>query len=220
MSEPAATVQVYQLRIVLRGVSPLVWRRLLVRSDTTIAQLHHIIQAVMGWEDEHLHCFRIHGKDYGIARLGGLGFAGDPHAVTLAAFRLRPRERFLYTYDFGDWWQHDIRLEQVLAREPGRTYPICVGGQHAGPPEGSSGPAGYRRRRRDAASLAALDDLALIADFVGRWLEAGSRGTADEREEVEAALDRAQARARFIPGRFSRRAVNRALQQCMAPATT
>jgi hypothetical protein len=190
----------------------MVWRRLLVRSDTTIAQLHHILQTVMGWEDEHLHCFRIHGKDYGIARLGGMWFADDPHAVTLATFRLRPRERFSYVYDCGDWWQHEVRLEQVLPLEPGRAYPVCIGGQHAGPPEDSSDPAGYRRRLREAASLAVLDDLALIAGFVGRWLETDSRGTPDEREAVEAALDRAQARARFIAGPFSRRAINRALQ--------
>jgi len=158
MSEPASAIQAYQLKIVLRGVSPMVWRRVLVRSDTTIAQLHHLIQTVMGWADEHLHCFRLHGKDYGIARLGGMRFADDPQAITLAAFRLRPRERFSYVYDFGDWWQHDVRLEQVLAIEPGRAYPVCIGGQHAGPPEDSGGPAGYRRRLREAASLAALDD--------------------------------------------------------------
>ncbi len=219
MDEPATAVQVYQLKIVLRGVSPMVWRRMLVRSDTTIAQLHHIIQTVMGWEDEHLHAFRIHGKDYGIARFGGMSFSDDPHTVTLATFRLRPRERFLYTYDFGAWWQHDIRLERIVAVEPARTYPVCIGGRHAGPPEDSGGPAGYWRQVREAASLVALDDLALIAGFVGCWLETGSRGTPDEREDVEAALDRAQARARFIPGPFSRRAINRALRQRLAPAT-
>jgi hypothetical protein len=120
MSEPAKPVSVYQLKIVLRAVSPLVWRRVLVRSDTTIAQFHQVIQTVMGREDEHLHSFRIHAKDHGIARLGRMLFAADPHAVTLADFRLRPRERFVYTCDFGDWWQHDVRLEQVLAVEPAR----------------------------------------------------------------------------------------------------
>ena len=49
---------IYQLRAVLRGISPLIWRRLLVRSDTTtIVQLHEILQVAFGWDDMHLHRF-------------------------------------------------------------------------------------------------------------------------------------------------------------------
>jgi hypothetical protein len=54
---------IYQLKIVLTGISPMIWRRLLVRSSTTIAELHYIIQIAMGWEDEHLNRFHIYGKD-------------------------------------------------------------------------------------------------------------------------------------------------------------
>lgn len=61
MSQPS----IYQLRIVLRDVSPLIWRRLLVRSDTTLEHLHTILQIVFAWSDEHLHRFQIHGKAYG-----------------------------------------------------------------------------------------------------------------------------------------------------------
>lgn len=60
------TIRVYQLKVALRDISPLIWRRLLVTSNTTIAQLHDIVQIAMGWEDLHLHQFRIHGKAYGI----------------------------------------------------------------------------------------------------------------------------------------------------------
>ena len=56
---------IYQLRIVLRGISPLIWRRLLVRSDTTLAQLHLMLQLIFDWSNEHLHHFHIFGKDYG-----------------------------------------------------------------------------------------------------------------------------------------------------------
>lgn len=79
---------VYQLRVVLREVSPLIWRRLLIRSDTPIAELHAILQAVMSWSDTHLHRFRIHGKTYGIARLGGISFPDDPFELQLCDFRL------------------------------------------------------------------------------------------------------------------------------------
>src|SRR5437867_7786443 len=95
---------VYQLKVVLRGVSPMIWRRLLVRSDSTIADLHATLQLAMGWSDEHLHRFVIHGKDYGLSRIGGIRFADDPRRIQLIDFGLRVRERFLYEYDFTDGW--------------------------------------------------------------------------------------------------------------------
>ena len=65
MSQDRAHPDIYQLRIVLRGISPLIWRRLLVRSDTTLGQLHTMLQIVFDWSNEYLHHFRIFGKDYG-----------------------------------------------------------------------------------------------------------------------------------------------------------
>jgi hypothetical protein len=128
-TDPAQpTIRVYQLKIVLRDISPLIWRRVLVTSDTTIATLHAIVQTVMGWEDAHLPQFRIHGKAYGVYRGGGCTFADNPQQVRLSNFRLRRGERFLYEYDFGDFWQHDIRLEHVLPLDAHRHYPVCIGG--------------------------------------------------------------------------------------------
>jgi len=63
---------IYQLRVVLLGISPIIWRRLLVRGDSTIADLHDILQITFGWSDDHLHRFLIHGKQYGVAYLGGM----------------------------------------------------------------------------------------------------------------------------------------------------
>ena len=129
MSESATSI--YQLRLVLHHVTPLVWRRALVRSDTSIAQLHRVIQVTMGWDDIHLHRFRSHGKHYG-SDSSGSTCATDLHAVTWASLRVRPLERFAYLYEFGAWWQHDIRLEPVRAPEARRTYTVCIGGRHAG----------------------------------------------------------------------------------------
>ena len=75
MSEtPPSGPFVYQLRVVLRGISPLIWRRILVRSDSTIADLHATLQLVFGWSDEHLHRFVVHGRQYSISYAGGLRF--------------------------------------------------------------------------------------------------------------------------------------------------
>ena len=116
---------VYQLRVVLHGISPLIWRRILVRSDSAVAELHATLQLVFGWSDEHLHRFVVHGRQYGISYAGGLSFRDDPHEVLLADLGLRAGERFVYEYDFTDGWRHDVRVEAILPVEPARRYPAA-----------------------------------------------------------------------------------------------
>ena len=86
---------IYKLHIWIRQISPMIWRRILVRSESSIAQLHDIIQIVFGWSDTHLHRFRIHGRDYGISWAGGPWFFRDADQVRLADFQFRCNERFL-----------------------------------------------------------------------------------------------------------------------------
>jgi hypothetical protein len=139
---------VYPLRVVLSGISPLIWRRLLVCSDSTIADLHATFQLALGWSDEHLNRFVIHGREYGLWHDGGIGFRDDPRHVRLADLRLRVGERFLYEYDFTDGWQHDVRVEQILPLDPRQHYPVCVGGQRAIPPEDCGGPWAFLELRQ------------------------------------------------------------------------
>lgn len=87
---------IYQLRVVLPGISPIIWRRLLVRGDSTIADLHDILQISFGWSDDHLHRFLIHGKQYGVAYLDGITFRDDPRRIKLSDLGLRIKEKFLY----------------------------------------------------------------------------------------------------------------------------
>jgi Plasmid pRiA4b ORF-3-like protein len=126
MSTVTPPPDVYQLHVWLREISPMIWRRLLVRSDSSIADLHYTLQIAMGWEGYHLHQFVIRGKRYGVPQPGGVWFADDPTEVRLADLRLRLRERFLYEYDFGDLWQHEIRVEKKLPLQPERRYPTCI----------------------------------------------------------------------------------------------
>ena len=119
MPEPSvSSIAIYQLRVVLCGVSPLVWRRLLVVSTTSIAELHEILQNAFGWSGERLHRFLIHGAAYGIPCLGGIVFREDARRVPLSRFRLRCGERFRYGYDFMADWKLEIRLEQTLPFDP------------------------------------------------------------------------------------------------------
>ena len=139
-TEPHAPVEVYQFRVYLREISPMIWRRLLVRSDSTIADLHYTLQIAISWEDIHLNRFVIHGKEFGVAKIGGAWFRDDPRQVTLSDLHLRPKERFLYEYDFGEGWQHEIRLEKKLPLDLKKTYPCCIGGARKTPPEDCGGP--------------------------------------------------------------------------------
>jgi Plasmid pRiA4b ORF-3-like protein len=76
------TDSIVSLKVTLRDVRPPIWRRLLVPAGMTLGDLHHVIQAAMGWEDAHLHVFDIAGRQY-----------GDPHEVDDAADEARPTRR-------------------------------------------------------------------------------------------------------------------------------
>jgi hypothetical protein len=209
-----ATVKVYQLKVSLRDISPLIWRRLLVSSDTTIAQLHSILQTAMGWEDLHLHRFRLHGKEYGISRDGGLLFDDDPYQVRLSDFRLRASERFVYEYDMGDFWRHDIRLERILPLDPRKTYPVCTAGAADCPPSDCGGPWGYTTLMEEQllSLLQAREDVLLVAQRLLECSNGGPRPTSDDAEFL-AALERMRDRLEHAPITFDRRAVNTALRK-------
>ncbi len=104
-----------RLKLLLRDVHPAVWRRVTLADSLSIADLHRIVQLLMGWDDDHLHRFRIYGRDYGIAYVGGPSFDEDAAAVPLSQFRFRPTERFLYEYDFTAGWRVEKIIEEALA---------------------------------------------------------------------------------------------------------
>ena len=89
-----------------------------MRSDGTVAQLHEVLQIAFGWNDEHLNRFEILGREYAVYR-DGRGMIGiDATDVRLCDLKLRRLERFVYEYDFGDSWIHDLRLETTLPVNP------------------------------------------------------------------------------------------------------
>jgi hypothetical protein len=182
-----STPDVYQFHVWLRGLSPMIWRRLLLRSDQTLADLHYSLQISFGWSDFHLHRFRIHGKDFGLYRRGGSSFYQAANQVRLADFQFRLGERFLYEYDFGDQWEHQIRLERILPPPPQQIYPVCIGGKRSGPPEDCGGVVAFQQQRDEAPwrgqelldqiaecvrarDLTALQDLAEEIPAVQTWL--------------------------------------------------
>ena len=138
-----------EVHVVLENITPLIWRRLVVPLDTTLAQLHHILQAAMGWTDSHLHEFDIGGLRYGdIDLLNEDRFADDAQAFDAAEVRLRdfsrmPGTAFTYVYDFGDNWRHTITLEKLIAVTPAPKSATCIDGARCCPPEDVGGSTGY-----------------------------------------------------------------------------
>ena len=162
--DAAAVVDAYLVYIWIRDIHPLLWRRVLVRADSTLADLHWVFQIAFGWTDFHLHRFRIRKTDYAIPR-HGLMEGRNVRRVRLADLALRVNECFLYEYDFGDLWQLDVRIERHVPIEPRRTYPACIGGRWGGPPEDCRGPAAFLEQRA-AAPWRIQELLDAVADAV------------------------------------------------------
>jgi len=105
------------------------------------------LQLAMGWDDSHLHEFRIGSKRFGKSdpndRQMGLDPIGNERTTHLYMVLGKVGAKALYTYDFGDSWEHAMVVEKVLPPEPGGGYPICMAGKLQGPPEDSGGVAGY-----------------------------------------------------------------------------
>jgi Plasmid pRiA4b ORF-3-like protein len=137
-SGPAAPI--YQVKVGLRGAKPPIWRRLEVPADTSLADLHNIIQVAFGWENSHLHVFETAYGTFGVADRE-LGHRAEA-PVTLEQVAPGTGDRLQYTYDFGDDWTHEIVVEKVLDRQP-VAYPRCIGGRRAAPPEDCGGIWGY-----------------------------------------------------------------------------
>ncbi len=139
-NEISNNIEIYQIRVYIKKISPIIWRRILVRSDSTIVDLHYILQIAFSWNNSYLHQFVIRGKCYGISWDGGICFSDNPHKVKLKDFHFRTKERFIYEYNFFSDWQFEIRIEKTLPLNPKKTYPVCIGGARTAPPEYCSGP--------------------------------------------------------------------------------
>ncbi|MDC9623300.1 plasmid pRiA4b ORF-3 family protein [Xenorhabdus sp. XENO-7] len=120
-------MKIYVVKIALRGISPMVWRRFRLSGETSLAAFHYIIQIAQGWQDDHLHQFRIYGKNYGISYSGGMAFSDNPYKIALADFEFDAGDRFTYEYNFFEQGLHDIRIETVLENANLKS-PFCLAG--------------------------------------------------------------------------------------------
>ncbi|MEY2604851.1 MAG: hypothetical protein QOH31_2651 [Verrucomicrobiota bacterium] len=194
------------IRVVLLKVSPLVARLISVPDDLSLEELHDVLQLVLGWSGQAFYNFRIHGQEIGRRR--------HLRARLLREFQLRRREKFLYTYDFLDLWEWEIR---VLDIEPGSAEawrPRCLAGRAATPPEECGGPRGYMRILDQRKYYPPMAEQELVEKALQRI--AGvlpDRGHRDLLKELldqglEKAVQRLKEYAQFQPDRFSLQEVN------------
>ena len=205
MTPSVTPPNIYQLRVVLRGISPLIWRRVLVRSEMPLAYLHAILQVLFAWSDAHLHSFHIHGQEY--------GSSGAPTCqVRLCGLGLHRGERFRYVYDFGAYWECDSRLEAIRSPAPRRVYPVCIGGKHAAPPEDCWGAWGALERLDQHRLSPPLEAMQVVAEAIHTLLEAGPHMSVREGlgdlDDLREAVDCLKAYEAFQPDYFDRGAIN------------
>jgi hypothetical protein len=93
------------------------------------------------------------------------GISGAPtHEVRLHDLGLYRGERFRYVYDFGAYWECDLRLEALLPLVPRRVYPVCTGGKRAAPPEDCQGAWGYLERLDQHRLYPPLATMGVVAE--------------------------------------------------------
>jgi len=146
--EPNPTETVYQLKITLLGAKPPIWRRIQIK-DCTLDKLHEHIQTAMGWTNSHLHHFKIGEQLYGDPELMQENFEEMEYldSTTTKISDILPkngkRVSFIYEYDFGDSWEHEVLIEGVVPSDSKAKYPLCLEGARACPPDDCGGVWGY-----------------------------------------------------------------------------
>jgi hypothetical protein len=132
----------FQFKIRLLEITPPIWRRVQV-PDCTLAVLHEVIQAAMGWTNSHLHQFIIDDVSYGVPE-PDLKLKNEDKVMLSQIISKRGKEFcFKYEYDFGDGWMHDIAFQGYSPNDLGQDFPVCLDGSRACPPEDVGGPYDY-----------------------------------------------------------------------------
>jgi hypothetical protein len=137
---------IYGIKVTLLGTKPPIWRRLLVPASMTLAKLHDVLQTAIGWHDCHMHEFRAGERHFGRPDPEDISMGmqvENERNIRLSSVLRRPGAKLIYTYDFGDNWEHAIVLEKLLPLLPDMTTPICIDGSLACPPDDCGGIPGF-----------------------------------------------------------------------------
>ncbi|ANT65095.1 UPF0149 family protein [Prosthecochloris sp. CIB 2401] len=189
---------VYEVRVTLLGVELPVWRRLRVPGGYRLDMLHGVLQLVMGWQNSHLHEFVVEDgggdrKFFGIPEYDDTdrGLL-DEQEYSLGDLVREPGERFLYIYDFGDDWVHEVVLESVLDSEGEERFLWCMDGEGACPPEDCGGVPGYTWLLACLGDAGDPEERAVALEIVGEGFDPLEFDCSVFNERVEAGLRHVQ----------------------------
>jgi hypothetical protein len=178
---------IHTLKVTLRGVKPPVWRRIVVDSQIRVSALADVLEAAMGWVGGHLHLFDVDGVTYGEPDPEWDDDVIDERKARLADVLPKVTSRMRWDYDFGDGWEHDVVVEEIGPVQASETYPLCVTGRRACPPEDCGGPWGYRDLLEALADPSHEDH-----DHLSEWAPPGFDPQRFDAEETTDAMRAAQ----------------------------
>jgi Plasmid pRiA4b ORF-3-like protein len=154
---PLTVRQAMQLKVQLKYVRTPIWRSVVVPSLFSLGDLHQVIQVLFGWAGDHLHVFRVDGRQYSDPSYG-LEEVGEEEDVRIRdVFRSKVQVKVGYEYDFSAGWEHEITLQKVLPLDAATPYPVCVSFEGESPEEYPDGELDGRRRKRAPYSLTAVN---------------------------------------------------------------
>ena len=168
-------------KIQLRGITkPPVWRRLSIPGSYTFANLHEAIQEAFGWEYEHLYQFNRAPYDGGWAVKDPEAIEAEMHSLfgemdresynaekvrVIDFLKKKNLSKFVYVYDFGDDWIHDLTLESI-DEDASLVHPVCLAGKGACPPEDCGGPYGYEAMKMHFAERNDKEELESYCEWL------------------------------------------------------
>jgi hypothetical protein len=130
-----------RLKITLDDVEPAVQRRVEVPLKIRLDRLHLVFQAALGWSNSHLYEIRAGGVGWGMV---DPDWADGPMDASksrlLDVLEDMGVKTLKYLYDFGDAWEHTVKIERIADALPGLSYPVLIDAKGRCPPEDVGGP--------------------------------------------------------------------------------
>ena len=178
--------EVYQLRIDLRGTkNPKVWRRIVVPATIKLSLLHVVLLRAMGWGGGHMHEFTFAQGSYASVE-PGLDLPFDVQDESRVSLRnaLKASATFTWLYDYGDNWQHKVKVERAEVMGFALKHPLCITGQGACPPDDVGGEPGFENFLQAMADPAHPEH-----DELTGWYGGSFDPAAFSADDVQAQLD-------------------------------
>jgi hypothetical protein len=187
-------ITIYQLKATLNQSDPPIWRSFELRGDTSLDELHIILQVLFEWTNSHLHLFRARGSEYSDPMFE-IEETEDEAGVTLAQVAPIARSTFTYEYDFGDSWEVNLAVTKRFPAEPNTRYPRLIDGERAAPPDDVGGIWIYNQlaeilRQPNGLQAAAEQDPEADWEMYEEWLPEGFDPDVFDSAEINAALQR------------------------------